>query len=234
MARARNGAGAGGERRGGVWPQGTLKIDFKKHDAPSAGATAGETGSITFTPSATAPDSNDIRFFQIARTIDTTTGKQFNWTGTSEANRQKVMTKGGAAKNVAAGFFVDEIYAALNPRTKAADPAVPSSYGAGFMPPGTSFGKKKGTTIVPASLTDTPNHNAPLQFNLVSTARGETGIVYGTVLWGFETFNDKTGTTKVKNEYHKFRISAGETFDEAERVYNEFMRNPGSSTARKR
>jgi len=80
------------------WPQGEFKIDFKKTDGKVAGDVATEDGTVTFTPSATAPESDHIKFIQIARTFDTATGKEFDWTKTTEATRNKIMTAGNVKK----------------------------------------------------------------------------------------------------------------------------------------
>jgi hypothetical protein len=219
------------------WPQGEFKVDFTKNDAAAPGLAANEDGSITFTPSASAPESNDIHFIQVVRTFDTAAGGELSFAGTPEANRDKVRTASNPKKNIAPGFFVDEIFAdpAMSPRTKKADPAVSPFYDAPPTPAGTVVGKKKGKVIVPAVLTDRPGTPATVKFNFVTAAKGrDTGIGYGTVLWGFETFHDKAGVTRIKNESVSFRIPEGETFSEAVRIFNEFMHNPGSSTAPKK
>ena len=209
-----------------TWPQGKFEINFKKNDAAAAGGVANEDGSITFTPSATAPESNSIRFVQIARTFDPTTAKEWNYTG-AEANRNSIRTT--TAKNVAPGFFLDQIHAGRNPRAKKSDPAQLPYYD--VTSPGT-IGKRKGKSIVPATLNDTPGFSAPLKFSLVTSAKAsDTGTWYGTVLWGFETFLDKAGIAKIKNEYHSFRVFQGETTDAALKAFDEFYRNPGASTA---
>jgi Domain of unknown function (DUF4157) len=208
------------------WPQGEFKINFKKNDGKVAGDVANETGTVTFSPSATAPESDHITFFQLARTFDTTTSKEFDWTGTAEANRNKVQTTRDVKKNIAPGFFIDQIHAGLTPRTKKSDPAVSAVYP--FMQ---QEGKRKGATRKDAILGDTPGFAGPLKFSLVSVAKGlDNGTVYGTVLWGFETFLDK-GVAKIKNEYKSFRVFQGETFDAALQKFNEFYKNPGTPGA---
>jgi hypothetical protein len=208
---------------------GKMEIHFKKTEATVPGGAAQEDGDIKFTPDERAPESNSIRFIQIARTFDTTTGKDFDWKGTPEANRNKLRTAQDTKANVTGGFFIDQIHAGRVPRAKKADAPVLPFYD--VTSPGT-IGKKKGKTIVPTTLHDTPNFHAPLKFNLVTVAKAQdTGVVYGVVLWGFETFLDKTGVAKIKNEYHIFRRFQGETFDAALQKFNEFYKNPGTPGA---
>jgi hypothetical protein len=216
-----------------TFPTGEFKIKFKKTEGTAAGDPASEDGSIKFTPSATASESNAIKFVQIVRTFDTTTGKEFDYTGSPEANRNKMQTAANAKKNISPGFFVDQIAASLTPRTKKADPAVLPFYDVTGPPlAGNVTGKRKGKTIKTAVLVDTPSFNAPLKFSFVTSAKAaDTGVWYGTVLWGFETFLDKKGITKIKGEYSSFRIVQGETMDEAIRLFDQFYKNPGSPGA---
>jgi hypothetical protein len=211
---------------------GKFEINFKKTDATAAGVFATEDGTVTFTPSATAPESDSIKYVQIVRTFDTATGKDFDYTGTPEANRNKMQTARDNTKNIAPGFFVDQNASSLAPRTKKADPTVLPFYDVTGPPvAGNATGKRRGKTIVPAVLKDTPGHNAPMKFNFVTVAKAsDTGIVYGTVLWGFETFLDK-GIAKIRNEYKSFRTFEGETFVEAVKLFNEFYKNPGTPGA---
>jgi hypothetical protein len=214
------------------WSHGKLEIDFKKVEPTTTGVNAVETGQITFTPSATCPESNSIRFVQIVRTTDKSSGTEtdFTWTG-GEAARNKIRTKGDNAKNIAPGFFVDQIHASQTPRTAKADPKVLPYYD--VTSPGT-IGKRKGTTIVPATLQDAPGGPPPGRFLFVTSAKAEdTGVWYGTVLWGFELFLDKSGVQKIKGEYHSFRSWEGETTDQALKNFDEFYKNPGTAGAPK-
>jgi hypothetical protein len=215
------------------WPQGEFVVNFKKTEGKAAGDKARESGTVTFTPSATAPESDHIKFIQIARTFDTTTGKDFDYAGSTEANRNKMETAGDVKKNIAPGFFIDHLAATQTPRTKKADPTVPAFYM--DTPPviaANKEGKRRGKTIAPAALGDTPGTAIPMKFNLVSVAKAaDNGCMYGTVLWGFETFLDKKGVTKIKNEYTSFRVFEGETFDAALQRFNEFYKNPGAAGA---
>lgn len=216
-----------------TWPQGKLEIHFKKTDGAVAGDVAQETGDITFTPSATAPEADSIKFIQIVRTFDTTTKADFVNTGT-EANRNKMQTAGNAKKNIAPGFFVDQNAGSLAQRTKKADARVSPFYDVtGPAIAENKIGKRRGKDIQAAVLHDTPNANFPLKFNFVSVAKASNAggaplnITYGTVLWGFEVFQDK-GISKIKNEYSSFRTFEGETFVEAVKQFNEFYKNPGT------
>jgi hypothetical protein len=147
-----------------------------------------------------------------------------------------MLTKQNAKKNIAGGFYVDQVAEDLSKRTKKTDPAISPFYdkSGGPVPPGTVLGTNDGKTPTAAVLTDTPGTPHPMKFSFVTSAKAsDTGIWYGTVLWGFETFHDKTGITKIKNEYKSFRTFRGETTDAAIKEYNEFYQNPGASTAPK-
>ncbi len=213
---------------------GKFEINFKKTDAAVAGAFATESGTVKFTPAATAAESDSIKFIQIVRDFDTATGKQFDWTGTAEANVMKMQTTGNASKNIAPGFFVDQQAASLNQRTKKADADVLPFYDVTGPPiAGNITGKRRGATITAAVLKDTPGTRQPLKHSFVTVAKAsDTGFVYGTVLWGFETFLDK-GKATIKNEYKSFRTFEGETFVEAVRLFNEFYKNKGTPGAPK-
>lgn len=220
-------------------PYGEFEIDFKKNDATAAGAQATEDGTIKFTPGATAPESSSIRFVQIVRTVDVsgvtdTAGANVDWSKVgagTEAPRNQMVTKRDTAKNVAPGFYVDQLAAALSKRTKKSDSSVLPYYDAMLANPGNQIGMRKGKTIVPAILDDHPGFTIPVKFNFVTSAKAsDTGVWYGTVLWGFETYLDK-GVAKIKSEYHSFREFRGETTDAALKKFDEYYRNPGSSTA---
>lgn len=213
---------------------GKFTVDFTKNDGTVAGDKAFEDGTVKFMPDATAPESDSIKFIQIVRDFDVSTGKEFDWTTVpGEGNRMKMETTGNAKKNIAPGFFIDQNAASLTPRTKKADPAVLPFYDVSGPPiAGNKIGKRRGATREEAVLADTPGSAGLRKFNFVSVVKAsDTGIVYGTVLWGFETFHDKAGVTKIKNEYKSFRIVQGETFDAALRLFNEFYKNPGTPGA---
>lgn len=216
--------------------KGKLEINFKKKDGKVATDTAREDGKITFTPDAKAPESNSIRFIQVVRTTDKSSGteKDFVWTG-SEAPRMSMMTKRDNPKNIAPGFYVDQNAGSLSKRTKKSDPRVLPFYDVtGPADPGNKIGKRKGKTIEPAVLVDKPGGPPPGRFLFVTSAKAaDTGYWYGTVLWGFELFLDK-GVEKIKGEYHSFRSFPGETTIAALKEFDEFYQNPGTSKAPKK
>lgn len=212
-----------------TWPGvGKFEINFKKIEGKVAGDRGVEDGKITFTPAATAAESDSIRFVQIARDFNVDTGDQFEWTG-GEAPRMKMMTTKDVAKNIAGGFFLDQIHASQAQRTKKTDPTVLPYYD--VTSPGT-IGRRKGKTITAATLEDAPGSSGQRKFNFVTSAKAaDKGFYYGTVLWGFDTFHDAKGVTKIRNEYKSFRLWQGETTDEAVRLFNEFYKNPGTKDA---
>ncbi len=214
-------------------PLGTMKIAFKREDSAAKGGTARENGKITFTADAAAPESTELHFIQIVRTFDPSTGKDFDFTGTGEAPRNKMMTKADKAGTITPGFYVDQIAAALAQRTKKTDPTVLPYVDAMRTVP-QQVGKHTKAADKDAILNDAPGVNAPLQFKLVSSVKaGDTGTWYGTVLWGFEVFTDAKGFNRIKGEYHQFRAARGATTDAAINEFNEYYKNPGASTAPK-
>jgi hypothetical protein len=213
---------------------GKFTVDFTKTDGAVAGDKAVEDGTVTFMPDAAAPESDSIRFIQIVRDFDVSTGKEFDWTTVAgEGNRMKMQTKADAKKNIAPGFFIDQNAASLASRTKKTDPTVQPFYDVTGPPiAGNKTGKRRGAAREEAVLKDDPASAGLRKFNFVAVAKGsDNGIVYGTVLWGFETFHDKAGVTKIKNEYKSFRLAQGETFDAALKLFNEFYKNPGTPGA---
>ena len=213
---------------------GEFKIDFKKKETTVKGGTSRERGTVTFTPDQFAPESDSIRFVQIVRNTDTTTGDLFDWTGSGQDDLNNMRTTRDNAKNIAPGFHIDQRPDLLKKRTKKTDPAVLPYYDAMLANPKNKIGKRKGATIDPAVLSDAPGASIPIKWNFVTSAKAaDTGTWYGTVLWGFETYLDKTGFLKIKNEYHSFREFRGETTDEAMKIFDEFWQNPGTSKAPK-
>ncbi|PTX61611.1 uncharacterized protein DUF4157 [Kordia periserrulae] len=212
---------------------GEWDLNLIKNDATAAGGKAEERGTLKFTPSKYSPTSNDIRLIQIVRTVDTATGSNYKWTG-GESDRNNVMTTADSANNVAGGFFVDHKAASVSPRTSKSDATITPDYRSFWPNSGSSQnGHKKSTTdIQHASLWDAPGANFPIKFNFVTSAKAmDTGRYYGTVLWGFEIYNDKKGISKIKNEYHRFREYRGQTFDAALQAFDDFYKNPGTTGA---
>ncbi len=205
---------------------GEFDLDLKTQSNP--GAKSGLKGTIKFTASDKAPDSNNIRLLQIARLEDLTTGNDYAWTG-GEADRNKVMT--AASKGIDPGYFVDSFYAGKSPRTKKADAAVSPYYidaaGAGGS---NKDGSKKGKTVKEASLYDYPGWSTKSRFSFETAAKGaDTGYVYATLTWGFTITDAAKGT--VDKEHATANRGPSATFGAAVKAFNEFFKNPGSSTA---
>lgn len=206
---------------------GDFDINFKKKNGAAKGDKAVEDGKITFLPDAAAPESNSIRFVQIARDFNVSTGAEVEWTG-GEAARNKMRTAEDKTKGIEPGFFLDQIHARQSQRTKKADPAVLPYYD--VTSPGT-IGKRKGKTVKAATLEDAPASAGARKFSFVTSAKAsDTGTWYGTVLWGFETYLDKE-VTKIKGEYYSFQEGHKATTDEALKKFDEYYKNPGASTA---
>lgn len=259
-------------------PLGEFAIDMKRFEG-SAGATVGETGTVSFTPNAKAPDSTSIRLSQVVKTVDADTGKDTEWVG-SEANRTKMRTKdkdepytttatdtlksialqfygdpartkeihdankavvksdkpddligAGIAltipKSVLGGFFVDHMAGdpKAKQRTAKTDPNVPQDYvwPGEENPPKNRHGSKAGTTIVPASLQDTPAWNKQRTYAFETVARSDdTGIYYGTMHWRF-TINATPG--KVTDEKHHVTQGVSHTFKAGVDEFNKFYKN---------
>lgn len=212
---------------------GVFDINFTTNNG---GPQAGEDGTVSFTPSTTSPESDAIRFIQIARAIDVGTGTPSTFAALSGglATMDTMSTTTDAKKNIAGGFAVDQ-QTFPAPRSAKADPAVPPFYDVTGPPiAGNQTGVHRGKTRTAAVLEDHPGLPSGLKVNFVSTAKGaDNGVFYGTALWGFETFTDK-GNTKVKNEYHSFRTFPGETMVSALQQFDAHYNNPGSPGAPKK
>jgi len=197
-----------------------------------AGGSTGLKGTIKFKPADTAPDSASIRLLQVVRTQDlrTAAGGDYVWGGT-EAGRNSVQTTADTTRGIEAGWFVDHSAAAAKQRTKLADPAT-SSYYRDYWPNATNShdGSKAGTTITEASLWDRPSSPFRMRFSFETVAKAaDTGHVYGSVMWGFTVDDAAKGT--LTNEYSTGRNVAMATTNEALRVFDEYYRNPGATTA---
>jgi hypothetical protein len=204
------------------------EFDLNLKTESHAGAKSGMSGTIKFTASDKAPDSNNIRLLQVVRDEDLTTGKDYVWTG-GEANRNKVMTT--ASKDTDPGYFVDASYAGISPRTKKTDAPVSPYYRSYWPNAGVSKdGSKKGKTIGEASLWDYPGSSGNRRFSFETAAKAaDTGYVYGTVMWGFTISDASKGT--IEKERAVGRDVTLRTTDKAIDKFNEFYKNPGSSTA---
>jgi hypothetical protein len=215
-------------------PSGRMAIDFTKNDGVAPGDWATEDGTITFTPAANAPESDSIRFVQIVRTYDTGAGHEADWTGTAEEPRHSQMTT-AAKGGVKGGFYVDQEAGSLAQRGKKADPAVQPYYDVTGPPiAGNAIGKRKGATIVPATLEDHPGTGQRWRFEFETEAKGDDNNTwYGSVIWGFEVTHDKKGVAKIKGENRSFKAGHSPTVDAALTKFDEYYKNPGSSTAPK-
>jgi hypothetical protein len=204
------------------------EFDLNLKTESHTGAKSGMSGTINFAASDKAPDSNNIRLLQVVRLEDLTTGKDYVWTG-GEANRNKAMT--AASKGIEAGHFVDTSYAGISPRGKKTDAAV-SPYYRDYWPNATASqdGSKKGKTVKEASLWDFPSWSSKCRFSFETAAKGaDTGYVYATLTWGFTISDAAKGT--VDTEHATANRSPSATFGSAVKAFNEFFKNPGSSTA---
>jgi hypothetical protein len=197
-----------------------------------AGAKSGMSGTIKFKATDSAPDATGIRLLQIARLEDLTANKEYNWTG-DEANRMKVMTV--ADKGIEPGFFVDAVHKNRTPRSSAKDAAVSPFYIDDYKAladPNNTDGSKKGKTITEASLWDYPGWSQKSRFTFETAAKSiDMPYVYASISWGFTISDPAKG--KVENEHAKLNNFETATFGAAVKSFDEFYKNPGSSTAPK-
>jgi hypothetical protein len=196
----------------------------------SVGGTTGLRGTIKFKPGPAAPDSTRIRLLQVVRTEDLAAGTELAWSG-AEAGRNSVRTTADATRGIEGGWFVDHSAAAARRRTTLADPAT-SAYYRDYWPNGTMSqeGSKAGAAISEASLADRPASGARIRFSFETVAKAtDTGHVYGSVLWGFTVDDPAHGT--LSDERSVGRNVPQATTDEALRVFDEYYRNPGATTA---
>jgi hypothetical protein len=209
--------------------EGTFKLNLKTES--HAGAKNGMSGTIKFYASEAAPDSTKIRLYQAVRNQDLTTGKEYVWTGV-DAPRTAMQTAADPMRpGIDPGWWIDINPALTAPRTKKADPAV-SPYYRDYWPNAASSrdGSKAGKTVAEASLWDYPGSHGNRRFTFETVAKAtDTGHVYGTVMWGFTISDASKGT--VDHEHAVGRNVTTQTTDEALRRFDEYMRNPGASTA---
>lgn len=208
--------------------EGKFKLNLVTDSVP--GGMSGLKGTIKFKPLATAPDSTQIRLLQVVRTEDLGTGKDLVWGG-AEAGRMSVQTTEDTTRGIEGGWFVDHSAAAANRRTKLADPAT-SPYYRDYWPNATDSqdGSKAGAAISEASLWDRPASSARIRFSFETIAKAtDTGHTYGSVMWGFTVDDPVKGT--LSGERSVGRDVALATTNEALRVFDEYYRNPGATTA---
>lgn len=157
-------------------PLGEFAIDMKKFEG-RPGDKVGETGTVKFTPGAKAPDSTSIRLTQIVkvdraavlrrpRAAPRDLRQEQVGPDVEQARRQDRRRRRAHHPGVDRGrFFVD--HKAGDPKAKVrsskAKPNVPQDYvwRGEESPPKNQHGAKAGTTIVPASLDDTPGSDTP-------------------------------------------------------------------------
>ena len=208
--------------------EGKFKLNLVTDSVP--GGMSGLKGTIKFKPDATAPDSTQIRLLQVVRTEDLGTGKDLVWGG-AEAGRMSTQTTADPTRGIEGGWFVDHSAAAAKIRSKLADPAT-SPYYRDYWPNATvsQDGSKAGAAISEASLWDRPASSARIRFSFETIAKAtDTGHVYGTVMWGFTVDDPAKGT--LSDERSVGRNVSLATTDEALRVFDEYYRNPGATTA---
>jgi hypothetical protein len=210
-------------------------FDMAMTDVSAPGGSSGMTGTITFTPSATAPDSNLIKLLQVARVenIGGATASERDWTtdGTgSEGNRNSMRTAADTTKGVIGGFFVDHFAASASPRTKHAQKNVSPYYRTYAPNPPTHDGRKAGTTIRAASLSDAPGSDVNTRFSFETAAKAaDTGYHYATIQWGF-TISDAAAGTVVSGTPTVNRVPTA-TFRAAVTEFNKFYKNKGTPGA---
>jgi len=127
--------------------------------------------------------------------------------------------------SIEGGFFID--HKAGDPKAKArtskAKPNVPQDY---VWPgeesqPKNQHGSKAGTTIVAASLDDTPGSSTPDHYFFETAARSDdTGTYYGSMHWSF-----KMGAGKVSEEKWHVTEGVSHTLLSAVDEFNKFYKN---------
>ncbi|MFL5864404.1 MAG: hypothetical protein ACJ780_27160 [Solirubrobacteraceae bacterium] len=207
---------------------GTFALHLMTQSVP--GAKSGLEGTITFTPDDDAPDSKRIRLFQAAREVNMETGKDVEWTD-DWAPRMQMETTADADKGIEAGWAIDADVRKAHKRTYTADPDVSPFYGDSNKSPENQDGAKAGHTRTPAALWDFPGTwTDPGRFSLETIAVAtDTGHVYGAVDWGFTVSDVFKGT--VTDEHSAGRPNASATVWQALKLFKEYYRNRGTSTA---
>ena len=181
-------------------PAGRFAVNFKAHDAAEAAdaganfedARAGERGTITFTPDASAPQSNQIRFLQVARLTQTASGELNEFRGAQAPLNEMRSQPGEYAEG---GYVVDVHPDPESRRTRKSDLPVEPFYnssdrsGRSRVTAGNKMGSNSAGAVSAAVLEDHPRSSNPLKYELISTAKaGDPGAWYGSVFWGFEIF----------------------------------------------
>jgi len=133
-------------------------------------------------------------------------------------------------KSVVGGFFVDHNAdnALAKKRTAKTDPNVPQDYvwPGEVSKPKNQHGSKAGTTIVPASLDDTPGSDVPDHYMFETVARSDdTGTYYGTMHWSFKMNDGTANAGKVTEEKWHVTEGVSHTFREAVAEFDKFYGN---------
>jgi len=187
---------------------------------------SGMDGTISFRPSAAAPDGKNIRLMQAARVTDDEKG---GVPVPSRGASKGMMTTADPAHGVQGGWSID-VKPGAKPRTAKSDPDVSPFYGAHSKYSANRDGWKIGANIREAALYDYPSWNKKSHFDFETVAQdAATGHVYGTVMWGFRIKDGWLGV--VGDEYAVGRDVTLMNTDKALEKFNEFFRNKGTKNA---
>lgn len=204
---------------------GEFTMDLKTVAKPADDS--GMDGTITFMPSAAAPDSKNIRLYQSTRVTDDEKG------GVPVPGRggsKDQMTKADPAHGVQGGWRID-IAPGAKPRTAKSDPDVSPYYK--DHSPFKSInrdGWKIGPNVKEAKIYDHPYWNRKSSFDFETVAQdADKGHVYGTVMWGFRIQDGWLGV--VGNEYAVGRNVTLMNTDKAMEKFKEHFRNKGTKNA---
>ena len=209
--------------------EGEFKMNLKTQKNAAPG-NSGLMGTIAFHPSDTAPDSKLIKLYQAVKLVQSSTGKDYKWTGADKA-RSDMQTVADPTRGITGGWWIDIVTSKVNKRTKKSDAEITPYYRDTQPNAGSSQdGSKAGKVIQDASLWDFPQWNENSRFDFETVAKAtDTGHVYGSVIWGFTISDASKG--EVTAEYASGRNVTLATTDEALKNLDEYYRNTGSSTA---
>ena len=187
-----------------------------------AGGKNGLKGTIKFRPNEAAPDSKNIRLWQVVRVEDMAAGKDYVWKG-AEAARNSVQTTEDKSRGLAGGRSRRPQVRGAHAARRRRGPGV-SQYYRDYWPNASSSqdGSKSGKTISDASLWDFPGTSAGhLRFSFETVAQGtDTGHYYGSVFWKFTVKDPSKGEVIDEDSYGR-DVTTLNT-DEALKAFNEF------------